>query len=425
MQRAFQIVRNKIIDPNLSPAYQSNISRLYWDIFWWGILSGSTVSFMNVYATRIGATTDQIGWIGAVPAIVSLIFVLPFGYVLGKVKIDKAVFWSALSTRIFYVSLVVIPVLLNKPLQVNLIILMVLVMGIPGAGIAVGFTTLFGTAVPAEYRGQVAGIRNAIFAISSIIALLVSGQLLEHLPFPMGYQIVFAIGFIGSMMSTYQMWFVKSLAGIETVIQDVLPEPKELGKGKPRSFNLKAILQPMVLNGPYKIVLILLFFLHFAQYAPMPVFPVYQVKILNLSDQVISWGSSIFNVMIFIGSLQLSRLTKKFGNRWITGYGMVGLSLYPFFLALSHSTPLFLFTSLLGGAGWSLLGGALPNYLLDRSTVDNRAAHMAWYNMALNAAILLGSLVGPQVSNLVGLQIALFIFAGFRFLSGLAILRWG
>jgi hypothetical protein len=50
--------------------------------------------------------------------------------------------------------------------------------------------------------------------------------------------------------------------------------------------------------------------------------------------------------------------------------------------------------------------------------------HLAWYNLALNAAILLGSLAGPFIGGIVGLPAALVAFAILRLLAAAAILRW-
>ena len=53
-------------------AYRSIFSHLFLDIAWYGILSGSAVAFIAVYATRQGATDQQIGLLSAAPALVNL-----------------------------------------------------------------------------------------------------------------------------------------------------------------------------------------------------------------------------------------------------------------------------------------------------------------------------------------------------------------
>ena len=53
--------------------YRSNFLHFYLDIAWFGVLSGSAVNFLNIYAARVGATGFQIGLIGAMSAIVNLL----------------------------------------------------------------------------------------------------------------------------------------------------------------------------------------------------------------------------------------------------------------------------------------------------------------------------------------------------------------
>jgi hypothetical protein len=43
------------------PILSWNLRQLYWDIFWFGITAGSTITFQAVYAARLGTTGFQIG----------------------------------------------------------------------------------------------------------------------------------------------------------------------------------------------------------------------------------------------------------------------------------------------------------------------------------------------------------------------------
>jgi len=54
------------------PEYRSNFLHLYLDIGWYGVLSGSAINFLNIYAARLGATGFQIGLIGAMSTVVNI-----------------------------------------------------------------------------------------------------------------------------------------------------------------------------------------------------------------------------------------------------------------------------------------------------------------------------------------------------------------
>jgi MFS family permease len=126
-----------------------------------------------------------------------------------------------------------------------------------------------------------------------------------------------------------------------------------------------------------------------------------------------------------MGSMQLSRVVRRMGHKKVTGWGVVGLAVYPLLLALSHQVWQFYLISILGGITWAFVGGAYANYMLEKIPPDDRPSHLAWYTMALNAAILFSSFLGPAVSDSLGLVEALVIFGSLRVLVGGAILKWG
>jgi hypothetical protein len=63
--------------------------------------------------------------------------------------------------------------------------------------------------------------------------------------------------------------------------------------------------------------------------------------------------------------------------------------------------------------------------MLEHIPADDRPPHLAWYNIALNVAILIGSLAGPAIAAQIGLFQALILFGIMRFTAGIAILKWG
>jgi len=94
-------------------------------------------------------------------------------------------------------------------------------------------------------------------------------------------------------------------------------------------------------------------------------------------------------------------------------------------MGLSQGIELFLAACILGGFAWALVNGALGNYLLENVPADNRPAYLAWYNLALNAAILLGSLARPLLAGQIGLSAALVLYGLSRLAVGVALWRWG
>lgn len=398
--------------------FRQNFIHLFGDIVWYGVLNGSTIAFLSVYATRIGASGDQVGWLGAVGALANLIFTLPAGIMLAKGSISRSVMLSALINRIFYAGIFIIPSLFFPQEQIWLLIFITFIMSIPLTGVLVGFNALFAEAVPVDWRGYVASIRNALISLASMITSLVCGQILNTFGIPGGYQIVFFIGFLGGMLSTYHLSKVKSLP--------VSNGDTQLKENSPAAGSkMKQWLRLDVLSSKFNRILMLLFAFHLFQYLVIPLFPLYTVNVLGYSDQTISWGTSGFQLMVFLLSSQLFRFSRKLSNQTLTGIGMILMVEFPAMLPLAKSMEIFLLVTVLSGVGWAIVGSTIYNYLLDRLPENDRPAYLSWYNLAMNGAVLVGSLGGPIIASWVGYDAALWIFAFGRLLAGAAILLWG
>jgi hypothetical protein len=90
------------VQPGVPEFLQSNIRHLIWDIGWWGLLNGSTLSFMTIYAARIGADTVQIGLLTAMPAAINLMLALPVGSFLSIVLLINLSF-GVVSFKEFFI----------------------------------------------------------------------------------------------------------------------------------------------------------------------------------------------------------------------------------------------------------------------------------------------------------------------------------
>ena len=425
----------QIVPPELQPRFH----HLYWDIAWFGLVAGTTLAFLNVYAARLGATAFQIGMLTAGPALVNLFFTLPAGRWLQTRPIGRSVFGAAMATRGVYLVYALLPLLLPPAVQVEVLIWATLLFTVPGVALVIGFNALYAAAVPLEWRGYVVGRRNAMLSVVYIFTSLGAGYVLQNMPLEIGYTLVFGVGFVGAAMSTYHLSQLRTISDrpgdepprVRQIIGDAAqPGGVRAGQGvgqrvsvAPRIFARgRNLLRPDVIQGHYGWVILALFGFHLAQFMPVALFPLRWVDQLHFSDMEIAIGTAVFHASVLISSLQLDRLTRRYGNHLTNVVGIALLSTYPLLTAFMPNLFFYAVTSLVGGLAWGLVGGALPNYLLEKVPADDRPAYLAWYNLALNAAIFLGALFGPLLASWFNLQIALVLSFGFRFAS--AIFFW-
>jgi MFS family permease len=402
--------------------YRSNFSHLYLDIAWFGVLSGTAVNFLMVYATRLGASGLQIGLLAAMAAIVNLFLAIPAGRWIEKRHTGRAVFWSSIVFRIGYLFWIPLPWLFDAQGQIWALIILAFLMAIPLTPLGVGFNVLFAEAVPERFRAQVAGTRNVTFAIAYMLTSLIAGTILKNMPFEPGYQVIFAIGAFGAAMSSYHIYHVTPLE--ETAPLQSIPIPvSENQTDSPRG--IKSMLRLDIWSTPFRNVLLALFFFHLAHYLSAPIYPLYNVRVLHLNDSNLGIGTALYYFTVLIGSTQFRRVAHRYGNKIVTGWGVAGMALYPFMLAAAQNVWHFYALSFLGGFLFAMVNGAYINYMLENIPPDDRPSHLAWYTIILNIAILGSSLAGPAIAEATGLVNALIIFGVLRILAGLAILKWG
>ena len=403
--------------------YHSNFIHLYLDIAWFGVLSGSAINFINIYATRLGATGFQIGMLGAVTAIVSLMIAIPASHWIEQRHTGRAVFGASVYYRLGFLLWIFLPWMFTDQQQIWALIGITFLMAIPFTPLSVGFNALFATAVPAEYRAHVAGIRNVTLAVTFMATSLLSGYLLKTIPFPIGYQIVFAIGFFGAAMSSLHLYFIKPLQAESTATQTA-PAPAPISQARPTR-GIFSALRLDIWSTPFRNVLLALLAFHLTHNITTPLYPLFNVRVLRLNDNNLGIGTALYYLTMLIGSTQFRRVAHRYGNKNVTALGVAGMALYPFLLALSHQVWQFYGISFLGGFTWAMVGGAYANYMLERIPPDDLPAHLAWYNIILNFSILASSLVGPAIAGQIGLAPALILFAVLRILAGATILKWG
>lgn len=418
---------------------RENFRYLYADIVFYGILAGSTLAFIMIYVTRLGATSFQVSLISAGPAIINLVFSPLAGRWLENRPLIPVSFWSAAFFRFGYFIFIPLAWFFTNENQIALVVAITLIMSIPGTVLAISFNAMFADLVPPNLRGQVVGKRNAYLAISLTVTTLVCGIVLDRLVFPLNYQIVFGLGALGGAMSTYT---------ISQLRQSVITPPQRVNRpigdiARPGlirfvdtmrlSIGLRfltrsagtRLLRLDLLKGFMGRFMFAYFVFYTFQYAPISLFPLASVRHLNLTDGHISLGSSLFYITMMLVSIKLGSISERMGHRKMLAVSALGYGIYPLLFGLAKGVGLYLFASLIGGIIWALISASLVNRLMEVIAEEYRPAYMALHNMVLNLGILIGSLLSPILAETMGLPDALLWSAFLRLIAGVILVFWG
>jgi MFS family permease len=158
---------------------------------------------------------------------------------------------------------------------------------------------------------------------------------------------------------------------------------------------------------------------------PMPIYTLFLVDTIHVSDGVISLGNSLYFVAMMLFSLLLARVSRRLGHKRVLVYSAFAYTLYPLLGGLAHGPIVFYVASLLGGAAWGIANGALINRLFERTPENDQPACMALHNLVLNLGTMVGVLIGSGLAEWLGLRTSLIFSGAFRLVGAVVLVFWG
>ena len=388
-----------------------NVRYLVLEIAFFGVLSGIVGTFLSVYALRLGATSQDIGLLSALPALVTLIFLIPAGRFLERyADILRPTVVVGFLQRTQYLLIALIAIL-PIAVRVPALIAIVAVGAIAAAIGSVAFTVIFGMIVPEADRPRVVSTRNLLGGLTSAVTAIVAGQLLEIgiLPFPWNYSLLFLLGFAFSLVS---LWFVSKLAA----------PPVERPSGSIGSpLHINQIIATVRSTRPFMRYTVATFVANWAIYVPIPLYSLYYVRVLNMGDSWIGLITTVGWIVPMFFYPSWARLAERFGNRIMASIGCLGLALFPLTTALSPSQEFLLIPAVLGGIfmpPWSI---GMYNGLFQVIPRTGQPTYISVHTAAMNLAAFTAPLLSTAiVVPLIGIGPALLVGAVLRAAGGIA-----
>ncbi|MEN6480191.1 MAG: MFS transporter [Anaerolineales bacterium] len=379
----------------ISVPEQRNERLLYTDMIFQALLEAGPIAFVAVYLVRLGAADWLVGLQSSLPALVTMLAVLPAGAFVQKrrdlIGIAKG---SHLSYRIC-IALMAMAAFFPNSAACYIVVLLQSLASAPGALANVSVTTILGVATTPTRRPKMLSTRWAVHGLFSAVIGFLAGQWLDWAPFPRNYQLLFVTSILAGLGS----WIV--LGKLR------LPALPDAPRRAARSISVKETIALVRQHVPFRNFLISDFVLRIGTFLPMALFSIYKVRDLGSSDAWLGVLLTVERVLSVVTYLLLSR----YGSRpWVRKHlwlGCLGVSLYPISTAIAETPQALLLSSFISGTFFPAMNLFLTDTLYAVSPEEHRPTFVATDSFAVNLTAFVAPLAGTWLAGWIGIRQAL------------------
>ena len=365
-------------------------------------MSGSGETYFSAFAIFLKASTTQIGFLASVPPLLASFAQLLsawLGHVFGN---RKAIILTGASLQaLIWLPMAFLP-WLKSDYVVELFIGCVILYYAFGNLAAPQWASVMGDLVKESKRGRYFARRTRISSMTSFVALVMAGSLLQffdsNAATKVGYCLLFCIAFFARLVSVYHLAKVYDPPGHVAAIE--IPVEKRTWAS--------------LVNSQFVGFAVFFALIQFSVAIASPFFSVYLLRDLGFSYLEFMTLSAITVAMQFLTLHRWGRISDVFGNRVILRLCGTLIPLIPLLWLFSTNYFYLLFVQAFGGAVWAGFTLSASNFLYDLIPQNKRATFMAAHNVLSSCGVFFGALAGgylgvvlPQHYVVFGIQINL------------------
>lgn len=383
---------------------QDNYHHFVMDVAWYGIAVAATTRFIQFYALENGATPMDLGWLASLPALVLMMSnAFSLWWRNRHSCSTSAVFLPGLTQRFVFLLPAFAP-FFPESLRPAWIVLGATLPAIGQGVAATMFVVMMRETVHPERLQPLVARRTLAMNVAVTVGALAFGFMLERIPYPHNYQVMFVVAYLFSMVS---MWHVSQIRELE--------RNQEAGKAKKVS---KRSWRELLTNRSFLVVILVTFVMHMAQLFVSAPQPLHLKNDLKATEGFIAIFGTAEVVGASLVTLFMQQWVKRYGNRKMIAIGMTMAGVAMVINALSPIKELTLIGSAMSGAAWTVAAVSILGYFTERTDASDIQATTIWHQV-----IFFGMFVGPLIgSSLAELGYSpvflLLVGAGLRIAAG-------
>ncbi|NPV07163.1 MAG: MFS transporter [Anaerolineae bacterium] len=371
---------------------ERNVALLYLDIAAASVMAAAA-NFNGALALRLGASNALIGLMTSLPALITMIGMIPASVIVERqTRRWPMMLRSLLITRVLFFLIVLIPLVVPAPYQAAAFVALLTIRFVPVLIFSAGFDSALADMIAPRLRAQVFSWRNILATAATILALLLIRPWLELAPFPLNYQVVYMMGGLAGLVS---YWFL-----IRMQVPDSVPHlPAERG----RRLNLEMVRETLAGNRAYVRFLVNSLAGNAGAYLASPLYIIYYVRTLNASDGWIASATLAANLAAMVGFFVWRRLLPRLGEDKTLRATWPITGLYPLLIGISGSLNTVILVILWYGVISPGLNLSHYNTLLEVCPQARRPTYISVYSALNNALAFALPMLAVALANRFGL----------------------
>lgn len=361
------------------PITDKNFRHLVHDLAWFGLALAATTRFTQFYAIRLGATPMDVAWITSLPAIVLIFSTTLTGWWRKRHdSIVQANILPALGFRLIFLLPAFAPYFPAEFRPLWIILSATLPAVLQGMGSTL-FILLMRSGVEPDRLTPLLSRRALVMNISISLGAVGFGFMLEAMPFPLNYQVMYIFAFGFSLVSAWHVFQIKEYRPIKQIWKPTEP------------FSLRELMS----RPGFQSVTFVTVISHIAFFALFAVIPLHLENHLGASEGFIGIYGLAELAAGAVTAFTADRIVAKIGNRAFVAWAMVAAAAAAFIIALAPALWLTLLSAIFTGAAWTAIMIGTLGFFAERTTDDDIHATNVFHQM-----IFLAMFIGPMLGTL-------------------------
>jgi hypothetical protein len=374
-------------------------------------IAGAASAFLPVFLARTGATSFQISLLSVMPALTGMVFALPIGWFLqNRANIVTWFSTSRLLVISAYALTGLMPFFLRGANVVPAILVVWACVTVPQTTVAVAFSVVMNEVAGPQGRYFLMSRRWSLLGLTTAVMVAIAGRVLDSIAYPVNYQLVFMVLSLGGLLSfAFSRSIVLSDRSRPRPERQVRPVRQQRVRMRVASYVRRVRREPAFLSFISKRAVFT-----FGVALAAPVFPIFFVRVVHLSDTWIGVLNTVQTAAMLGGYFVWTRLSRSRGSRFVLLATVLGLSLHPFGMSfLRDALPI---VALAGVAGFFQAGLDLVLFdeLMKRVPLAYGATFVAIAQLFQYASSILAPPLGSLLIDHLGAAPALVVSAVIR-----------